>query len=450
MPGANIQDVAFEFYSDDKYREDLVYHTGYDCFMIYNNGHYNILNTKREFTKLVTQFIRAKFPNKNWSMNSVKDVIKWVEVETPREIDSEDDNLVAFKDKIFNITTGEAEPFSKDKYSIHYVPYNYDETKIETPIFDNFLRTSLTYKTDTNKTDDELVNVVKEMLGMLFIPNVKAGKAFFLYGKQGDNGKGVLSQVIRMMMGADLCSALSLEDLSKDFTKHKLIGKKVNVSDELDEKFGKSRIFKAIVTGDPIFTRRLYGDGFDFVPKTKLVFSTNRMPTFEGIDGGLKRRMMIIPFYKSFTNDQNKDYNLIDKLKKEIPGIVGLALNQAHKLMENNYQFSNSKAMDESMNEFLSEISSALMFFDEGYLVDDDGAYPSQELYVKYREWCDQNGKKPMSRPNFSKDLISGVNGLEVKVKRVDGKSTRTFNVMSFEPKTDDDTYLIDGKEVEF
>lgn len=452
MAKAFIQDCAYAFYSDDKYREDLAYHVEYDTFMMYENGHYKLFEDRNEFRRKVTGFTRQKFPNQNWPMSTIDDVIKWIKVECPKRVTQEDDHLIAFKDKLYNLNTGEPEPFSKDKYTLHYVPYNLDEVNMEIPIFNKFLETSMTDR-DAKETDYSLVELVKEMLGSLFIPNMKAGKAFFLYGQKGDNGKGILSQIVRIMMGDGLCSALSLEDLSKDFTKHKLIGKKVNVSDELDEKFGKSRIFKAIVTGDPIFTRRLYGDGFDFIPKTTLVFTTNRMPTFDGLDGGLVRRMEIIPFYKSFTNDPNKDYDLIDKLQAEIPGIIGLSLRYARKLMKNRYQFTRSESIDKALDEFKGEISSAIMFFNDYFVVDDTGRFSISVMYEKYQTWCYEYGKKPMGRINFTRDISNNIDGIKKSVKRIDNIPTNVMNVMLAPNEMmvpDDDVIDVGGEEVEF
>ena len=61
------------------------------------------------------------------------------------------------------------------------------------------------------------------------------------------------------MIGEEYCSSSTLSELSDRFGKHDIMGKKANITGELDQKFGKSHIFKAIVTGDKIQGERKFG-----------------------------------------------------------------------------------------------------------------------------------------------------------------------------------------------
>ena len=95
---------------------------------------------------------------------------------------------------------------------------------------------------------------------------------------------------------------------------------KVNIRDELDDKFGSSKIFKELVTGETVGDQHKYGQHFTLNNRAKFIFSTNVMATFDGLDGGLRRRLLFIPFYREFKDgDIDKDFDLEDKLESEIP-----------------------------------------------------------------------------------------------------------------------------------
>ena len=292
---------------------------------------------------------------------------------------------------------------------------------MEIPKFLEFLDTTLIK--DSGRTDPELIKVVQEMFGFYLLNNLKAQTVFFLVGK-GANGKSVMVRIIEKMIGTEFVSAMSIQNLTMNqFATSGLIGKKVNICNEEESKFLRSDKFKALISGDLIQAERKHERQFAFRPVTKYLFASNRLPSFEGVNFGIRRRMKIIPFKKVFeVEEQNK--NLAEELLEELPGIIKWAIEGAKRLVEYNYQFADSAAVKKTLRDFENVTSSALMFFRRNYKPDPDGFMGNMELYREYDTWCLENGKRPMSSISFHRDLSENIK-IESEVVWQHGKSTR-------------------------
>lgn len=417
------QDVALSFYTNEKYVDDLVYNTEYSLFYLYKDGHYVKLENK-QFEKEVIHFIRHNFGKQNWTISSIKDIVSWIEHECVRQVDHEDRHYIGFKDCLYNTKTFKTEPHDREKIVTYYLPYNFEEIQnYPTPNFVRFLETSLV-KPDGYTIDYNLINVAQEAFGSVFIDNLKACKAFFLYGESGQNGKSTFTNILRQVIGKDFYSSLSLMDLSQRFTLAALIGKKANIADELDDKFGSSKMFKQLVAGDVVHGEHKYGGNFDLENRAKFFYSSNIIPTFDGLDGGLKRRILIIPFYREFRNgDIDKDFDLPEKLKAELPGIIYWAIKGAERLVKQSYRFSECESVNKMNEEFEDEASSAIRYFRDNCVVDKtyniDSYIPVQMLYDKYVNWSiDEGSKKPAGKKKFLKDIKNAWKEIHQKVVR--------------------------------
>ena len=120
---------------------------------------------------------------------------------------------------------------------------------------------------------------------------------------------------------------------------------------------------KQIVTGDPVFVRKMYNDGYMTTLYSKLLFAMNRLPATGDTTFGLERRMLIIPFNKTYVarptrkNEGKRDVHLEEKLLTELDGILMFALNGLQRLKNNGYCFTESKSSIEMMSEYRDEIN---------------------------------------------------------------------------------------------
>jgi len=429
MKKAYNQHIAEEMASNDRYRKNLLYHQKHKTFYLWRNGWYKKYD-KDEMEEEIWRFLRDKFDNQLITAKMVGDIycqLKWACL---RKVKYEDKHLIAFKDKLFNTETFQVEEIDREKITFFYLPFNFDETKMDIPVFRQYLLTSIVRKDNPYCPDEDLIKVVQEMFGYFLMPgNLKGAAAWFLVG-EGANGKSIMLDTIREIIGLQFVSAMSIQALTTDkFKSQYLLGKKVNIAGEEESKYIESSKFKAMITGDLIDAERKFGESFTFAPDTKFIFATNNMPTFNSIDYGIMRRMKILPFYRIFRGD-DIDHNLFNKIKKEIPGIVGWALEGAKRLVENKYVYSDSVAIAESKKEFAEEVSSTVKFMRETYIVDDSGFVSNDEAYQAYKDWCSFNGKKPINKFSFLKDVARSDKRIEKIIKYIDGKTRRGYNLL--------------------
>jgi putative DNA primase/helicase len=198
---------------------------------------------------------------------------------------------------------------------------------------------------------------------------------------------------------------MSIQSLTTDkFRTASLVGKLVNISNEEESKFIKADVLKALITGDTMTAERKFGDPFSFTPNTKFAFCTNEMPSFDTLNYGLKRRIKFIPFYRRF-KDNEQDKELQEKLSQEIPGIIGWAIKGARRFVANDSVFKQSQSAIDKLQSFSEELSSALTFFNEFYIIDVALTTANSQVYYEYSKWCEDNGRKPLNSNNFWKDL---------------------------------------------
>lgn len=399
-------DIAVMFTGHEDYLRYLLYCKEYDLFYIYENGYYKKLSVD-DFEVIVFKFIRANFSGNKISITAslVRDVIQLIKWTVHKRVDTVDHRHIAFTDCLYDLEKFETKTFDTNTIVTHRLPFPFTNTKMKTPYFFNFLRTSLVYKDNVKKVDEELIEMVQYMFGFFLIEDIRAGSAFFLVG-EGANGKSVMSTVIQDMVGQEYVSAMSIQSLTTDkFSSQHLIGKKVNISNEEESKYIRSDKFKALITGEMVSAERKFGESFEFIPRTKYLFATNQLPTFDGINYGIKRRLIMIPFHRVFKNNE-RDYNLISKLRKELPGILAWAIEGAKKIYKSNFSFPKSMQVEEAMREFEEEVSSAIRFIREQYDIDDNAFISNQDLYDAYRSWSERVGKKSMNLYNFGRDVM--------------------------------------------
>jgi len=388
----------------------------------------------KAFEKEVFHFVRTNFPNQKIKKEMIKDIIYQIEMLCFRQEDRERDDIISFKDKMLDLNNFETIPTRKDIFTIFHIPYCYDSINMETPNFNRFIESSLVRRTldlEGYLPDKDLISLVQEMFGFFLLGGLNGYKAWFLIG-DGSNGKGVMSRILGNIFSKEYVQSMTIQAITADkYNAQELIGKKINISNEDESKLISSDRFKGIISGDPLHTSVKFKKGFSFVPRTKFIFCSNRMPTFQELDYGVKRRLMFIPFLRKFKEgDADRDINIDEKIKAEIPGIIRWALEGAKRLVKNEFVYTDCELSNSMMKEFEEDILSALQFVRENYYVDDQSIVSKKELYARYRIHCDSIGKKPYNYNNFKKQLTANVEGLKERKTTVDYKYVDGYNLV--------------------
>lgn len=160
-------------------------------------------------------------------------------------------------------------------------------------------------------------------LGYNLTGSVREEKFLVWLGESGANGKGVLSRTLAALL-RDYAAALPRTALVlrkfDDGNAHtaalnSLINARFAISEELPQNVTlDSALLKTLTGGDMQKFRRLREEFKDFEPTAKINMSSNFIPKFENVDdGGIKRRLLVMPFNVTFTGDR-ADPHLKEKM----------------------------------------------------------------------------------------------------------------------------------------
>jgi putative DNA primase/helicase len=167
------------------------------------------------------------------------------------------------------------------------LPVDWDPTAT-CPEFDVFLKSAV--------PEDDLQRTW-ELIGYLMMSGNPLQRLFLLVGG-GGNGKGVLLNLVRALVGEDNFSAIPLRRFAEtQFASAELHGKLANVCGDIDARFieDTGRI-KELAGDDKIDAERKGKDPFKFLFWGKAIFSANKMIGSSDSSKGWLRRWEVINF----------------------------------------------------------------------------------------------------------------------------------------------------------
>mgnify|MGYP001590536814 CR=1 FL=1 len=430
------QQIIFEILALPDFCERLIFSRSHNCLFQKIDGKYWRPLQPDEVKKTVWDFLTmAHAQDVDLTMGLLTDLYSQLRYAVPEcNLDAED-HYLAFEDQLYDLHTFQFVPYDRVRVATFYFPFPSSALQQPHPTFDRFLSTALVQQEDTTEHDPSLAYFLQEMMGYFLSTSMKAAACLFLVGA-GQNGKSTLTDLIESIFPDGYRIAMSIEALTADkYGSAALVGKKINICNEEESRYIRSDKFKAMISGDSITGERKYESSFTFKPRTKFVFCSNNMPTFEGVSHGLIRRIKIIPLYRKFSDHStDRDPDMGAKMALEIPGIVGWALEGLHRLHQRRYAFpAESDQMARVGRDFTDSMSSALTFFRETYECseDENDQILYKELYDKYKAWCVENGRKALSSNKFHYDISTNVEGIRNTV--ANSRRYRQVKPLSFD-----------------
>lgn len=257
--------------------------------------------------------------------------------------------------------------------------------------------------------DDETIRTVQLLLGYTLIGEVLDEILIICYGF-GANGKSVFNNVITSVLGdyaqAAPSSMLKARRSDDSSPRNDLAGIKgarylsfneLQAGDRLDE-----QVIKAIAGREAISARFLFGEFFTYSPTFTGWVRTNHRPIITGDDDGIWRRLVLIPFNRRFTVDE-QDPQLEKKLLAERDGILGWILEGVRDYL--NTGITLSPRIKAEVNAYRKESDVMGEFLEEKTRPTPQGKIEQRDLYRRYHYWCEENGLKHQSKKSFSQRL---------------------------------------------
>ncbi len=312
-----------------------------------------------------------------------------------------------------------------DDFTPYFIDIPYHNECDPVPMIDNYLN-------NLTSNDGGYRKVIEEILGYTLFTNkerIRAISKFFFFVGDGGNGKGTLLQIIRKILGNENISSLSVEQLADERYVYALLGKLVNLGDDVEDapiNGREMRTLKNISTADNISLRPLYKAPVFTSLSTTLIFTTNHvLKSFEKSEA-YKRRVVWCPMYNkpkkpsaTFISDITTPEALKYWLKLMVDGYVRLYKQNA---------FTNSQTLNDFNKNYHEENNSILEYIHYNKPEKIVGK-TSPDAYEEYRVWAERNDYNVQSKRVF-KDTLENELGLALTVTYVDGKSKRVFQVI--------------------
>ncbi len=319
-------------------------------------------------------------------------------------------------------------PHTREDLLTKIAPVEYDPEAI-CPAWDAFLQQIM-------GGSEEMVEYLQKAVGYSMTGSTEEHCLFVLYGT-GRNGKSTFLNTIRCMFGdyarqaaTDAFMAKRVGNSGPSDEIAALRGARFVTAIETDE---GQRLAEALVKqltgGDTVTVRRLYENFFEFKPEFKLFLATNHKPKIHGTDNAIWRRIRLIPFTLSLTEDE-VDKGLPEKLHREMSGIFAWAVRGAFKWLQNGLGI--PKIVYEATQEYRSEQDVVGRFLEECCIIGEENHVYSSNLYKTYSEWCEDTGERKMSQTALGRRL--GEKGF---VRRKGARGSRIWNGIGLEEEED-------------
>ena len=310
-------------------------------------------------------------------------------------------------------------------YCLDY-PYNPSAHSSE---WNNFLDTVTNH-------DDKKICLLQELAGYVLFPDNRLQKCAVLIGS-GANGKSVFLNVLTKIFGSANVSNVEMSSLSQDFQVIQLMNSMLNISAETRTNVaGAESKFKQITAGDEISACYKGKDYINFRPRAKMFLACNEYVKSSDTTEGWTRRFCFVDFPMHFVeipNPDNPEELPIDRdiearltTSDSLSAIFNWVL-QGYQILKVCGYFTEPDDQ-KAINEEFKELSNPLIEFAKELQI--STSINNTQLYIKYKNWCEETGHNPLARNTFQKRIAKAF-----KEYRDDIEPYKTKNERGYQEK---------------
>jgi putative DNA primase/helicase len=327
---------------------------------------------------------------------------------TGREWDRDPD-LLAFLNGVLHLPTLTFRPGRPDDYIKTVCPTEWRGSNVPAPKFERFV-------SDIMAGDVNKIQYLKRLLGSALPGEVIDHILPILWGQHGRNGKSVLLEILRFVLGP-LAGPIQAELLlAQKFTRSSaapspdlmgLRGKRLVWASEIDEgrKLNAGKV-KWLTGADALIGRSPFARReVTFNPSHTLLMITNFKPVVSPDDAALWQRIHLIEFKISFLdnpkgeNQRRRNPNIANELKEEAAGIMAWLV--AGYIEWKKKGLSPPDSVLTATEEYKQAEDSIKQFINEMCFVGDGKIARASKLYESYTAFCEESGFKPKGKKKF-------------------------------------------------
>lgn len=307
--------------------------------------------------------------------------------------------LLNVENGTLDLRTGDLRPRSRDDLITKIVAAEYDETS-SCPQWLAFLGRIM-------GENELLIGYLQRVVGYALTGDTREQCLFMLHGT-GANGKSTFLEVLRSLLGdygqqADFSTFLYSKDdrIRNDIAR--LMGRRFVAAVEADAGRRLAEVLvKQLTGGDTVAARFLFKELFEFHPTFKIFLAANHRPSIRGQDHAIWRRIRLIPFEITIPVEE-RDRNLVAKLRTELPGILAWAVQGCMEWQRQG--LAEPGVVLRATDEYRHDMDVLAAFLEERCVVAPGARGTSKALYDAYTAWCQDNAEEPISARVFGLKL---------------------------------------------
>lgn len=256
-------------------------------------------------------------------------------------------------------------------------------------------------------------------------------RVMFHYGS-GGNFKSVFLETITRVLGDSFAIGLPTESIIGGAE-----GSAGGARPDLERVFGKRMLrilelpsgvslkadmIKKLTGGEKWPVRTLYKGFFEFVPLAKPHMSGNDYPQFDGSDGGMRRRLLVVEWPIKIPEAEQRDFDIVvSELMEEASGILNWMIDGAIDYLENGLVVSEDTKT--STDEYFDEMDPTAMFIRDCIIEQSGESVGARTMYLAYKAHCEANARRAIFETKFGRIM-------KKKFKRDDKRTHKYLDVV--------------------
>ena len=292
---------------------------------------------------------------------------------------------------MIDLRTADELPHERKAYCTKttYLTPNFE---METPEWDAFL-------SRVTGGDSDLIEYLQNVAGMALVGKVYEEALVIVYGP-GGNGKSTLFEVWQRVMG-DYAGTMRNEVLiggpngTEVAGQNQLRGKRLVIMGELEEdRLVSSSLIKRLTSRDQINANVKFHEPITFIPSHTLILHTNHLPRLRGVDGGIIRRIAIVPFRTKFQPSEIISDMAGYLVEKEGAGILAWMIRGAGNFYNNHMKLKKPAVVLQASESYLQSEDRVNRFLMECCIQDGSAETNTANLFQAFKRWNMENDLK--------------------------------------------------------
>jgi putative DNA primase/helicase len=282
-----------------------------------------------------------------------------------------------------------------------------------------------------DKADE--IEMLQDWFGYVLAGDTWAQKGLIIVGPKRA-GKGIIGHVLSLVIGESMVSSPALSALGGTFGLESLIDKRMCLISDArlsnrQDIMAVIEMLLRIIACDGVNVNRKNKRSLDLKLGARVMMLSNEMPQLGDSSDAINSRFLILKLEASFYGKE--DYQLLNRLKKDLPAIANWAIEGYRRLMERG-AFAEPKSSSDARDEWYQENNPLSEFIEDKYEVGKGGHVEIGDLYLAYKNWCEPLDIHPGTSNVFSRRLKAM---LGAQIKRVKGNDAKRFENIRIKAK---------------